>query len=495
MKTKQIHLAIICLTLLTAASARAQFVEDALRLAPAPEFMSPRAAAMGNAFTGLADDASALYWNPAGLGQLNKSDFSLGLTYLTSKDQSTFLSTDMDADKSTMHLNSLSFAVPFPVQRGSLVFAGGYQRLANFNNAMTVNTFNPFSSIQRSLYDTEAAWDLAWQLGLEDTSAITYQRDQGKGWMGIPVSKNVQQVVEATETGGLNQWSFGGSIEVAPKLLVGVAANILSGSYTYERTFTETDVTNAYSGSIYGVENRTYTDFQSATISDLLEQDLSGWNLKLGLLYNVKDKVRIGVSIQTPSLMTVEESYRRKGVAVYANVTEKWSLDALKSSYDINTPWVFSLGISGKPVPFVTLSADADFVDYTQLEFGVSWDSPLNDLNDNIRHNLRTTNNFRFGAEVNIPETDLFLRGGFGMAATPYKAFESNSDYNTTTFSGGLGYVIDEVFTINAAFVYSKYSTSRVLYSDPDLSVPESAFTASEKVANSRLLVGASYRF
>jgi outer membrane protein OmpA-like peptidoglycan-associated protein len=37
----------------------------------------PRAAAMGESFTGLADDASAVYWNPAGLGQLTGYQFAL----------------------------------------------------------------------------------------------------------------------------------------------------------------------------------------------------------------------------------------------------------------------------------------------------------------------------------------------------------------------------------------------------------------------------------
>jgi len=36
--------------------------------------MGPRALGMGNAFTGLADDATALYYNPAGLGQLKEKE-------------------------------------------------------------------------------------------------------------------------------------------------------------------------------------------------------------------------------------------------------------------------------------------------------------------------------------------------------------------------------------------------------------------------------------
>jgi len=41
--------------------------------------VSPRACAMGETFTGFADDVNALYWNPAGLGQL--STIQLGLSH------------------------------------------------------------------------------------------------------------------------------------------------------------------------------------------------------------------------------------------------------------------------------------------------------------------------------------------------------------------------------------------------------------------------------
>ncbi len=41
-----------------------------------PALGSARAKAMGSAFVGVADDASALWWNPAGLGQLSESQLS-----------------------------------------------------------------------------------------------------------------------------------------------------------------------------------------------------------------------------------------------------------------------------------------------------------------------------------------------------------------------------------------------------------------------------------
>jgi hypothetical protein len=43
----------------------------------------PRAAAMGEGFIGLSDDATACYWNPAGLAQLNNFE-----TFLSHQDLS-----------------------------------------------------------------------------------------------------------------------------------------------------------------------------------------------------------------------------------------------------------------------------------------------------------------------------------------------------------------------------------------------------------------------
>src|SRR5271163_2692007 len=39
--------------------------------------IGPRAIGMGGAFTAIADDASAAYWNPAGLSQINSYEISV----------------------------------------------------------------------------------------------------------------------------------------------------------------------------------------------------------------------------------------------------------------------------------------------------------------------------------------------------------------------------------------------------------------------------------
>jgi len=61
--------------------------------------VSARASAMGNAFTAIADDATATYWNPAGLVDLTRTNVSLNHTWLPA---------DMDLEYATA-----GFTLPF----------------------------------------------------------------------------------------------------------------------------------------------------------------------------------------------------------------------------------------------------------------------------------------------------------------------------------------------------------------------------------------------
>ncbi|MCZ7557432.1 MAG: outer membrane protein transport protein [Bacteroidia bacterium] len=492
---KRIGFVLICLSLLSITS-QAQVIEDALRLAPSPTLVNPRSAGMGNAFTGLADDASAIYWNPAGLGQLRLSEFSFGLSNVGMNNDASLLGVSASGDNSSTVISNLQFALPFPVARGSFVLGAGYSRIADYTGALSVDAYNPLSSMQTSLYNADNEdLDFAWNLGLEDTLVLTYQ-DQGRpGWLAIPVTNRVQQTIDLLEDGSLNLWSFGGSIEVAPNAMIGLALNVVSGSYRFERTFIETDIQNAHTGDIIGIDNVTRTDFQSLEIEELIDQDLSGWNMRLGFLYNYRDKARIGIAVQTAGSINVNEDYEKFGRSVFSNASLSYELTALDNNYDISTPAVYSIGASYNPVEWITVAADFDLVDYSKLEFEDSNNFNTTQLNRDIRKFFRSTNNFRAGGEVRVPNTGLILRGGFGYNYSPYSEDEGTTEYNITTFSGGVGYLFEGNFAVNAAFSMSSYNTFVFNYIDPDTMVPESAFTTEQEVTRTRLMLGVTYRF
>ena len=42
-----------------------------------------RAVGMGGAYTGISDDYTAMYWNPAGLGQMKRREFNIGFSFFS----------------------------------------------------------------------------------------------------------------------------------------------------------------------------------------------------------------------------------------------------------------------------------------------------------------------------------------------------------------------------------------------------------------------------
>ncbi len=480
----------------TAIPARAQIVEDALRLSHTGNIVGIRSAGMGNAFIGLSNDASALYWNPAGLGQLRMQEFSMGLMNAGVSNDAMMQGVTVNGSENGTSLTNLSLAIPFPVARGSFVVAAGYNRLLDYTNTLQMDVFNPQSSIQSSLYNgDDETLDFAWYLGLEDTLVLTYL-DEGKpGWFAIPVANRVQQTIDQYETGGLNQWSFGGSIEIAPNAMVGVALNILSGSYRYQRTFIEADINNVWQDGIIGIDNVTRTDFQELELDEEWRQDISGWNIRLGFLYNMNDKLRVGATLQTANMLTVNEDYSKSGYARFADANTSYDLNVDNNNYDITTTPIYSFGISWSPVKLATISGDFELVDYSNIEFGETNNFDSTPLNRDIRNLFRATNNFRLGAEINIPNTGLHLRGGFGYRYSPWEADEGTSDYDVKTMSAGIGYDFENNFTLQAAYTMTNYQTFSYNYTDPDYDVPLTAFLTDQDVSISRFMFGLTYRF
>ncbi len=488
----------LALFVLAAMPLRAQFIEDALRVATPPDAVSARSAALGNAFIGVADDFSALYWNPAGLGQLRASEFALGLSNLSVSTDASFLGTTRTASEGSLHLNSIGMALPFPVARGSLVFAGGFQRLVNFAGATEFGGYNRNSSILPSQFDNEIDYDLSYNLNLQDTTLYNPTH------LGFPIRSNVQQDAEIFESGNLGMWSFGGSTEVAPNAFVGLSLNILSGSYLWERTFIETDPSGVHRGTVIIGPQYDATGFEKLTVEENLDQTISGWNAKLGFLYKVKEVARVGVAVQTPTMVTVSETYMKSGRSDFRDdqgpYFYKYSLPTMSSEYDVTTPWVISVGASVRPVDFINISADAELTDFTQLEFDNTTTPAVLDLNKDIRRELRQTTNFRAGVEVKVPQTDLFVRGGFRYQFSPYEADKDVSEYNVTTISAGLGYMFDNSLLLNLTFVQSTMQSFQYAYLPPESqitseNIPKNSYTYDTDLSRTWLMMSVHYLF
>lgn len=116
---------ILGLATLGVSAARAQSADDALRFSSTGFGVGSRAQSMGGAYIGVADDYSATFWNPAGLAQMRRLEFTGGINNTNYSNDATFFGNSSTATNSSTTLNDLGFVFPVPTSRGSLVFAAG----------------------------------------------------------------------------------------------------------------------------------------------------------------------------------------------------------------------------------------------------------------------------------------------------------------------------------------------------------------------------------
>jgi hypothetical protein len=98
-----------------------------------------RAEGFGGAYIGLADDATAVVWNPAGLSQLEKPEASIVTRFVSNTSDYKYAnnsSLDYSETQGNFSLNFLSFALPIS-SSNKMVLAVALQRQLDFNGNLT----------------------------------------------------------------------------------------------------------------------------------------------------------------------------------------------------------------------------------------------------------------------------------------------------------------------------------------------------------------------
>jgi long-subunit fatty acid transport protein len=327
------------------------------------------------------------------------------------------------------------------------------------------------SSIIPSLYDPDENQDLAWQLYLEDSTGYT------------PIQQNVGQRGSVLENDGVKNWTIAGALEIIPKLYMGATLTLISGSYSYTRNFIEEDAKRLYTKPPF--------DFQQLVVDNAIDWELSGYGFKIGMLYNIRDRARFGITVKAPSRYTVKEKFQTDGTSVFKTPDKKGiyqytaSLSG-RSEYDVQTPFVFGGGISLNAGGLV-ISGDAEYADWGEMEFKnpSSNISGLTKKNQDIKSLFRATTNLRAGAEYAIPDTDVRLRGGFVYQPSPFEGDPSSFAQKYVT--GGIGLALQGSVFIDVAYAHGSWDTFHVNY--------DQTSRTDESVTTNNLLFTVSYHF
>jgi hypothetical protein len=438
-----------------AAITSAQNFNDALLLSEPGLYTGARALGMGNSFTALSDDFSAALFNPAGLGLAKKFGLSVTLNTNSFDNTVSFLGNSSNALKTTVNLNQFGFVFPVPTVRGSLVFSLGYSRVKDFNSVTEFDGFNQgnTSMVQDLTGDINDVIPLTNDIRLAyeiiDSNTENYLRDT------TLINGLLNQSGKIRSEGSISNWSFAVANEVAKGLFIGGTFNILSGSYKRDRDYYEDDTQNIYGNDIELVPGDASTkDFQTFYFNDIIDWDISGWDFKLGVLYDWENFFKFGATIKFPSYYTIKESY-------YVNVASEFAngigfelgepiIDLVE--YEIKTPFEYSAGASIKVLLF-TFSGEAKLIDYTQMQFteGLG-DQYRIERNKEISELFRTAVTYNAGAELKIPSLPIWGRIGAMYIQSPYAG--DPTDFDKKYLTAGIGLLLGNIFKIDVAYAY-----------------------------------------
>lgn len=387
-----------------------------------------RAMALGGAFVGVADDYSAVYWNPAGIGQMRRMELNVGFTHNQAKNTATFLNNDLQGENSVSRLNSLGFIFPIPTYRGSLVFGFGFNKVRDYDNVLEIEGFNPnYAAFQQIVVPTYSDWISA-------------------------VNDSLFQQESVLEEGSRNQYTLSAAVELQENFMAGVSMNIIRGRDDYGVHFVESDVRNLY--SVFNEARKEMSDLDYWEYDRNIGSDFRATNFKLGLLYRLGPNLRLGATMTTNTSYTVKENWAENWKEYYDTASEAALYDYTSNwTYKIREPYTLGVGASYR-LANLLISGQVDYKDWTQARFlsepPVASVSEA-EINRIIRRDLQAVTKLRLGAEFLLPVVQARLRGGYFKDPSPYKNVELRPD--KTFYSGGVAFMLDKQIMLDLTMV------------------------------------------
>ncbi len=496
------------------APATAQDGTDALRFMQRLPGLSSASAGMGGAGTAGRSDVGAFTTNPAGLGWNQGSWFSIDLLNQNTTDEATFTAPGsesfLESDVSSTGLASLAYAYRVPTIRGTLVVGAGFNQVQSFSRSLFYSGTNNANSVTDYFMPLPGEFTLdsddqgVFPSFTRDLSFIAFETfgidlvpdlvDAGDPVPFLPAvsAGTVLQDGFVEEKGRMSELNFAGSVEVAPNVMVGASLNLPFGSYTYFRSHSEDDFQNDNDG-FDGT-----TDFSGLTFEESFSSDMIGVSLRAGLSAKVADGARFGLTVETPTYLSVDEEYSTLLDVSFDNGDRFVYGDGLTETagsgtfeYTVTSPWKVAIG-GAWTGGGLTLTGDVEWVDWSQLELDAS-EYSFADENLEIQRALDAVLNVRLGAEYVMNQ--LSVRAGWAGYPDPRDADSPLATPNLVDrgrqfVSAGLGFAFTEQVSASLSWTRSMWDDQFAPYADvtgaPDVR---------EELTRDRVAIGFTFGF
>jgi len=345
--------------------------------------MGARPLGMGRAYRAVGEDVTTIAYNPAGLAQIRQIEFSVGLAH-DSQDRLLSRSGSFTTERTNTRLEHLALAYPYPAYRGSLVLAFAFHRRSDLDLDLFMRgvveppMLNPFDPRERF---------------------------------------GVVEFEDIVQEGMINAWTGAVAWDFAPNLAFGASVSLLTGSRSETITLARgipdpsagdcPDQTPDENGLYYGCGG----DFESDLFKSLVlrDADLTGFTGSVGVLARLEGGFRLAGAVELPRWLEYDGSEFVR--------TEDF-IDIVESDIlfqdDVTLPLTLSGGASWSRRGLL-LAADAVWTDWKQIDFEGDIRAPDRSFA------YRSTVSFNLGAEVQIPDQPLRVRGGFFREPIPYE--------------------------------------------------------------------------
>jgi long-subunit fatty acid transport protein len=398
---------------------------------------SARIQGMGGVQNSLGGDMSSAYYNPAGLGMYNRSEFSFTPGYTISNSDASYLNNTTGT--STTKLILPNFGIAFHTNKDGRkglwggTFAINFNRTNDFNNTVTYKGTNTDNSIIDYFINQANGTDESqFKQGGANTNTPT-----GLGYFNYLIGpKTVQdpsfsnkeyfsdvsgipdQEETIKTTGSQNQWSFSYGANFNDKWFVGAGIGLTSFHYKSEKIYTEK------------FPNPTPMSFMQ--LNETLNLSGSGINATVGAIYRPVDRLQVGLSVATPTSYRITDDYSATmqtqwnnfqylpGDPPLNNESAQTDPQPISNSYNLSTPWRISGGATFFFEKKGFISADLEWLNYSSAKY--SSNSYYNDDysadNENIKNTFKSVLNIRVGGEYRL--NNFRFRGGYSLMPDPY---------------------------------------------------------------------------
>lgn len=404
---------------------------------------SARFEAMAGSFGALGADIGCARINPAGFARYSTSQFSFGLSTVTSSNKLDFQGTTTNSTATKLRLANIGIVITSDLSKKREGFLYqqvgiGYTGVTNFGNKWNYSgqqyesLLDGFSSQAAGIAPADLATYFPFSSSLAyETYAIDYD---GTNYVPRLTSGDMLHARSVETKGGINELHFSYSANFLNKLYIG--ANIGVQFLRYEEKMLHHEELIDTMGVSLRSFDYTYN----------LSTRGTGTNLKIGAIYLPTEAVRLGLAVHTPTYFELTDKWNADMTATHSDGIYTVPVTLIPSGdykYRLRTP----AGIIGS-IAYIfgtkgCINIDLEYLDYRWANFKSTTDETYESY-DFVPENKAADNRFtqalnmRIGGELAF-RTHYFLRGGYGYFPKGDLAIRDFGGKADFMYTGGIG--------------------------------------------------------